>query len=160
MYEVEAFCSKDHGETSKFVVKTPHTTNGGREIFCADKNEVIARLYRLAEAHASKEKNSEIKFSRAFIQPRFVNTFEVKVVMFHGKAQYISKRKRPSGAKFFQDVDDDDDVMAFAEKAFSALKASGATISDYLTRADIIRTELRDYYTCPADRFRINEFEN
>ena len=159
MSEIEAFCAKDHGETSKFVVKTPFTTNGGQEIFCGDKDKVIARINRLAEAHASVEKNGEIKFSQVFIQPRLVNAFELKVVMFNGKAQYISMRKRPVGSKSFKDVKDDD-VMAFAEKAFSSLKASGATITDYLCRADIIQTELRDYYTNPSDRFRINEFEN
>jgi hypothetical protein len=79
----------------------------------------------------------------------------LKIVLFDGKAQYICERKRSRGAKKFR-IDDklmeDDQVLQFAEDAFDKYKATGATITSYLTRVDIM--QLSD------GTLVVNEFEN
>ena len=74
--------------------------------------------------HQSKQRNGEIKIVKRlyFIRkPRLINAYEMKDVMSNGNAQYI-RRHIPADYKAFNEMDDDE-VMMFAERAFSALKA-------------------------------------
>ena len=156
---LEEFKAYEGTDQEGFILKAPFVQNqqGFKLYYFKTYEQLVARIRNCFTKDAAKNLGKlHVKIADVFpyliIQPRMISNNESKVILWNGKAQYISNNGcKP---KIMGSKNGKIELFQFAEEAWKALQegTNGAFIGDGLSRVDC--------FLSAEGKLVVNEFEN